>query len=137
MATETTQEWENAVVGTILGSSLGALALGGFQLANGEVSGLVSVCLGVCGFAFIGFHPTWNAQRQAGKERVRRFFTSSSSDPINVLRNQYVSGEIDDAEFDRRLRKLRAAGWYDGTVTNGADGEEDEQSEPEPIPTRN
>lgn len=140
MATESTQEWENAVVGTILGSSLGAVALGGFQLANGEMSGLISLAVGVCGITFIGFHPEWSDQRAMGKERLREYLISSDSDPISVLSDQYARGEIDDVEFDRRLRRLRTADWYnpnDTTTPTDEREESEDPSESEPIPTRN
>jgi len=39
-------------------------------------------------------------------EQLRTDTEPGSEDPLDALRDQYVSGEIDEAEFERRMERL-------------------------------
>lgn len=109
MATRTTeQEWEHAVAGTVLSVSLGGILLGVFQLADGESIGTIPLLLGSVGCGLL-LYRSWNSLRQAFRERIDSSTTRSESDPQAVLRERYARGDIDRAEFDRRLQGLQTS----------------------------
>lgn len=111
MSTQSTnREWENAVIGTGLIASLGAILLGVFQLAEGVSVGVVPLCIGGIGALLLFFLPNWNKRRQVLRDRISPYISSPpDDDPRFTLRERYARGEIDDAEFTRRLRQLRAS----------------------------
>jgi uncharacterized membrane protein len=110
MATQPTdREWKNAVIGTVLTSSLIAILLGVFQLAEGEAIGFLSIFIGASGVLLLFFLSDWSARKQELRNRISQYLTSTAEDnPHSTLQEQYARGDIDLAEFDRRLRRLQA-----------------------------
>ena len=111
MATQSTdREWENAVIGTVLTSSLLSILLGVFQLADGAIIGVVPIFVGCCGALVLFFLVDWNDRQQELSNRNSWFPDSlSRTDPRSTLQDQYARGDIDLAEFNRRLRRLQAS----------------------------
>lgn len=111
MATQSTdREWENAVIGTILTSSLLSILLGLFQLAESEIIGVVPILVGCCGVLLLFFITDWNERQRDLSNRIRWVpDPTSRTDPHSTLQEQYARGDIDLAEFNRRLRRLQTS----------------------------
>jgi uncharacterized membrane protein len=111
MATQSTdREWENAVIGTVITSSLLAILLGVFQLAEGEMIGVVPILVGCGGALLLFFLADWNERQQELSDQISWIpETTFGNDPRSTLQEQYARGDIDLAEFNRRLRRLQAS----------------------------
>lgn len=109
MATRTTdQEWEHAVIGTIISVSLGGVLLGVFQLAEGESIGTIPLVLGCVGCGLF-LYRSRNSLYQEIQKRIKSATTISEDDPQAVLRERYARGDIDSEEFNRRLQELQTS----------------------------
>lgn len=111
MATQSTdREWENAVIGTVITASLLSILLGLFQLAEGEIIGVVPIFVGCSGALVLFFLADRNERQQELSNRISWFpDPTSRTDPRSTLQEQYARGDIDLAEFNRRLRRLQAS----------------------------
>lgn len=117
MTTQSThRRWENAVIGTVLTSSVLSVLLGLFQLAEGAMIGVVPILIGCSGGLLLFFLTDWNERQQELSNRISWFpDAASGNDPRSTLEEQYARGDIDHAEFNRRLRRLQASD-SDGNV---------------------
>ncbi|WP_281194693.1 SHOCT domain-containing protein [Halorubrum sp. F4] len=60
-----------------------------------------------------------------GAETTAARSRSTHEDPVAALRNRYATGEIDEAEFERRLDRLLETEGLEGTVDRGGSRERD------------
>lgn len=120
MATRTTdQEWEHAVIGTIISVSIGGILLGGFQLADGESVGTLPLVFGCVGCGLF-LYRSWDSLYQEIRKRIKSAITVSEDDPQAVLRERYARGDIDSEEFNCRLQELQTSAMDDTTEQNDA-----------------
>jgi uncharacterized membrane protein len=87
----------------ILAFSMVAALLGVTMLASGELFALGPLLVGVLGFAYL------KAERDPFRQWLRSHdgaATDSQEDALAALRRRYAQGDLDQAEFERRLDDL-------------------------------
>jgi len=87
----------------ILATSVIAVLLGIAMSGSGEVSALLPIVIGVLGFSYL----------KADFDTLREWMNSQDATEtdqkeaaLNVLRERYASGEIDQTEFEKKLDDL-------------------------------
>lgn len=102
MASSEARNVEDPVNGGILAVSLVSTLLGLGLLASGNPLGVVALLFGAAGFIHLkgGLYELITFTEQEPQQ------TDESDDALTVIRNRYARGEIDQAEFERRLDDL-------------------------------
>lgn len=94
---------DGAVEHAILAVSIIAALLGVSILASGEIAALGVLAIGVVGFAYLERDSEWLEARTDSREY-------SNEDPgeeaLATLRRRYARGDIEKAEFERKLDDL-------------------------------
>lgn len=101
-------DWRRAVLGTVFAMSVVSMWIGASQLWVDDPSGYVSLLLGCAGLAALGYSIDHERlQREVRALIDEHILSSSGRNPRSVLRERYARGDIDEEEFERRLRRLQ------------------------------
>lgn len=126
-------------VTTLSAGILAAIFLGGTEAAVVFVVGwlLLVPLFGILSGAGVGTTPEEVERWMDVAERAEEMDESEESDdenPLELLRNRYARGEIDDVEFEERLERLVATEEIPpGAISDSEPtGDLDRNSEPEP-----
>jgi len=87
----------------ILAMAVIAILFGVMFLAFGEIFALAPLILGIIGFAYLKSDATQVSQSPNSQDSTS---TDIEEEALTVLRQRYARGEIDQAEFERRLDDL-------------------------------
>jgi uncharacterized membrane protein len=87
----------------ILAFSMVAALLGVTMLAAGELFALGPLLVGMLGFAYLKAEDVSFGRSSRSNDEAA---TGSQEDALAVLRDRYAHGDIDRAEFERRLDDL-------------------------------
>ncbi len=95
---------EEDIDDTILVCSMLATIFGILLLAGGQMVSIGLLFLGVLGFAYLKTDGELLGQWLGASDDDSA--QETEQDPLTTLRQRYASGEIDRAEFERRLNDL-------------------------------